>query len=343
MARRSTGPRWFDSEKAYFTTINKVRHNLGSDLVQATRKFSELTLRAPTVNPSMKIGDLIDAFLAAKQADWKPGTLELRQLWLRRFKDRYGDTPWSELIPYHVLSCRKPDWGNNTMRILISSVKSCLTWAKDAGLISVNPLADLKRPPAVFRSDQCIITEEQAGRMLCAAPEALQYVLDALWHTGNRPGYIITVEARECVDGTWVCGPKPGRKMPKAVIYLNEYMRELTLRNIGKYPEGPIFRNSWGKPWSYDVLKQAIRETRTRAGIKGLTAYWYRHTYGRRMIDVGTDYLLLATLMNTSVEMLTRVYGHQRTLTDRLRAACQTTPPRSPSGPEARPEELSSN
>jgi site-specific recombinase XerD len=323
MARRCTGPKWYKSRRSYFAKINGVAHNLGPELGAANRRYAELTLRAPTLNANITVRDLVEAYLAAGSPTWRPSTLDMRSRALRPFVAKYGATLWSELIPYHVTTFQvnQLTWTNGTRRIFVSALKACFRWAKRQGLISTNPVADIERPPANVRGDHCLITEEQRRLLLAAAGTNFQDVLEALWHTGNRPGYIITVEAAEVVRDRWDCGPKPGRKIPRAVIYLNEAMHNMTQRLMALHPKGPLFRNENGDPWTYDAARGAMRRARKAAGIKGVTLYWYRHSFGRRALANGVNVADLAILMNTSVAMIEKTYGHPSTLSDRLKAS----------------------
>ena len=85
MARRNTGPKWYESRKAYFVTIGGVTHNLGSDQVKANRHYAELTLRAPRINGRATVAELVNAFLEAKASEWKPNSLKIRKWILTRF------------------------------------------------------------------------------------------------------------------------------------------------------------------------------------------------------------------------------------------------------------------
>jgi integrase len=323
MARRIMGPRWYASRKSYFVTIKGVTHNLGSDQVIANRRYAELTLRAPTVNGDATVSELIAAFLTAKTPEWKPKTLKTWRWPLNRFAKSYGGTRAADLIPYTVTSFRQAQtgWGNNTARIFISAIKYCFKWAVEQGLLADSPLKHLRRPDPRLRDDSCLVTAEQHRLLLAAAPEAVQDVLEALWHTGQRPGAVLTVEGSEVQGDVWILGDKPGRKLKRITVYLNEPAQALTARLMAKHPTGPLFRNQQGNPWIDGTFQGAFREARLAAGCPHVTPYSYRHAFGRRALDAGVDISDLAVLMNTSVAWIEKTYGHRGTLAKRLRAA----------------------
>lgn len=78
--------------------------------------------------------------------------------------------------------------------------------------------------------------------------------LQAIWFTGARPGEIAKIEARHFEDGLWRLDPKEhktGRVTGKdRVIGVCDELCEIVDRLTAKYPTGPIFRNSYGRPWT---------------------------------------------------------------------------------------------
>ena len=323
MARRSTGPKWYESRQAYFITINGETHNLGPDLGAANRRYAELTLRAPTTKPDLTFRELVDLFIADKNAEWKPKTTRIWGYMLRRFAKKYGDTKAIEMIPYHATSFRaeQEDWSNGTARIFYSALKGCFEWATQQGLFRDNPLRGLKRPRLNTRDDSCLVTLEQHRLIMAAAPTALQDLLEALWHTGQRPGAIRTVEASEVKGDKWELGDKPGRKLKRITVYLNEPMQAMTARLVRANPAGPIFRNAHGTPWRENSFMKSLSKAKKAANCHHVTAYSYRHSFGRRALDAGVNIADLAILMNTSVAWIEKTYGHHKTLTERLRSA----------------------
>jgi site-specific recombinase XerD len=119
----------------------------------------------------------------------------------------------------------------------------------------------------------------------------------------------------------WVLGDKPGRKLKRIAVYLNESMQALTARLIAQRTTGPLFRNEQGNPWIDNTFQAAFRKARQAAGCPHVTPYSYRHAFGRRALDAGVDISDLAVLMNTSVAWIEKTYGHRGTLAKRLRAS----------------------
>lgn len=321
MPRRTNGPKWYASRRSYYVTLNGVLHNLGPNPAQANRRYAELTLQAPTLRSDSTVQDLVSSYLLAKEPDWKPKTLRTRRWVLTKFCESYGLTHAALLIPYHLTLFRqsKPTWGPGTVRALLESLSGCYQWGVQQGLLAENPIRHVKKPPSTKRGDNCYITEEQRQALLAASHPSLKVVLEALWHTGQRPGAVLTVEANEVQGDRWVMGPKAGRKVKSLTVHLNAPMMVITEQQLALHPEGPLFRTEHGKPWTYNCFEQAFQTARKKAEVSHVTPYWYRHTFGRRALDAGVEEGDLALLMNTSIAMIERVYGHRATLQNRLR------------------------
>lgn len=216
MTRQASGPRWYESRKAFFVTINGVIHNLRSDRATPNRRYAGLALRAPAVKGDATVQEIVEAFLAAKAPEWKPNRLAMHRTALTHFVAVYKNAKCSSLVPGHATAFRqiKPRWGIETFRIFCSALNGCFRWAVEQGLLHENPFKPLRRPKQGTRGDECVITEEQHRLLLATATTRFHDVLEALWRTGQRPGAVLTVEACQAQGDRWVMGEKPGRTLP---------------------------------------------------------------------------------------------------------------------------------
>ena len=82
--------------------------------------------------------------------------------------------------------------------------------------------------------------------------EEFRDLLVVCWETGCRPQEILAVEASHVdLDGErWVFPPEEAKgKKAHRVVYLTERALEMTRRLAARHPEGPLFRNTDGRPW----------------------------------------------------------------------------------------------
>ena len=141
--------------------------------------------------------------------------------------------------------------------------------------------------------------------------------------TGCRPGEARRVEARhfDREDRCWVFPVAESKgKRDKRVVLLTDTAFEICQRLALKYPEGPIFRTSAGKPWTRRGVLLPIVELSKKLGFE-VCPYAIRHCFATDAIIRGVDLQTIATFMgHTDLNMLSKVYQHIRRRSDHLRA-----------------------
>jgi integrase len=113
----------------------------------------------------------------------------------------------------------------------------------------------------------------------------------------------------------WVFHPsehKTGRTGRPLVVNLTPSMVAMTKTLIEQYPEGPLFRNSYGRPWKKDAIKDAIRKLRNRLGLpEKFVATSFRHGFTTDGLLNGLGAETMAQLLgHTDSSMVNRHYGH---------------------------------
>ncbi|MHC4402138.1 MAG: tyrosine-type recombinase/integrase [Planctomycetota bacterium] len=77
-----------------------------------------------------------------------------------------------------------------------------------------------------------------------------------------------------------------------------------------RWPEGPIFRNTNGRPWTRHAVSCRIGRMKEKLGVK-LCLYAFRHTWMNRLLTSGVDALTVAVLAGHSdPSTLARTYQH---------------------------------
>jgi len=188
---------------------------------------------------------------------------------LQRFIEKYPDLRASHLRPYHVET-----WADGyrlsvtSRRNYLRSVKRCMKWAKKQGYIDRNPIEDLEVPVAEHR--EVAVTEEEFGRFLgFIRNEAFRELVTVTWETGCRPQESLRVEARhvDLQNQRWVFRKSESKmKRITRVIYLTDTALAITRRLILAHPEGPLFHNTSGKPWTTEAVNCAFDAVQVRMG-----------------------------------------------------------------------------
>src|SRR5262249_10126100 len=137
-----------------------------------------------------------------------------------------------------------------------------LNWAEKQGYILRNPIKGIERPAPRSRGDDCCISDEEHGKLLAACKhECWRHVLIALRHTGGRPGGIAAVSAADFseADAVWVFGDhKLAGKGLERVIALSPTLVALSKKLAGRHPEGSLFRNARGTPWTDVTIAKMV-------------------------------------------------------------------------------------
>ena len=110
-------------------------------------------------------------------------------------------------------------------------------------------------------------------------------------------------------------------KRDRRTVLLSDAAFEICQRLALKHPEGPIFRDRRGKPWTATALDRECEKLSKLVGFH-LTPYMVRHTFATRKILAGVDLISIAALMgHRNLTTLSRVYAHVMRRQDHLRAA----------------------
>jgi integrase len=188
-------------------------------------------------------------------------------------------------------------------------------WAKESGMVDVNPVSALRKPAARSRGTEALIDPELHRRLLSVVSSAFGDFIEAVHATGARPGEIARIEARNIV---WDAGcavlleHKTDRTGRVRTVYLPPHILGLCRKLAAKHPTGPLFRNTRGEAWKKTGWKQAMERAQRKLGLdrRPLTS-GYRHTFATDALQNGVPDAHVAELLgHQGTEMLHRHYAH---------------------------------
>ncbi len=266
---------WFwKARNEWCVKIKRVRHRLGPDKAEAERRFHQLKA-APDEEPVPVDLDaaatVIDEFL-----DWTQKNREDRSYrWYRDHLQSFLDsiTPKSiavsEIKPEHVERWLDSHaWRDSVRRGAITAVLRAFNWAEKRGRIDRNPLRGrIEKPPAGKREQ--VISPAEYKQILKIVTGPFRDLLVTVWETGCRPQEVTRVEARhvEFSESRWVFPVKESKgKKKKRVVWLTPGVLAIVKRLVGKNPEGPLYRNSDGDPWTPSALNCAFLRLQVELG-----------------------------------------------------------------------------
>lgn len=317
--------------------------NLGPDRDAAFKAYHDLMRRradapgAPPPKPDPRlVVVLLDEFLGWCETNRAAATY-------RWYKDRLDSFAAAidpaltadALRPYHVqkwVDGYPAALKSGSRRNLIAAVKRSMKWAEEQGYLDRSPLRHLRKP-GCGRKEQVVAAGQYQALLDRTRDQNFKDLLTVTWETGCRPQESLRVEARhvDLAGERWVfpASESKGKKVPR-VVYLTPAALEITRRLVRDHPQGPLFRNVNGGPWTPSATSCRFRRAKKQVGVK-VSLYALRHTFATNALMRGVDCVTVSTLMgHADPSTLAKVYQHLSQspafLKGQLRAAVANPP-----------------
>ncbi|MFO0927869.1 MAG: tyrosine-type recombinase/integrase [Gemmataceae bacterium] len=262
----------WDPPKAVLDEYHRVMAELGEQ--------GKGPLAAPARRPGEvpSVAEVLDEFLTWLSA--QPHKAERTVGWYRKFLQSFLDSLDDQLLPVDLVSPRHvtawlnshPGWTTGR-RGAIVAVQRAFNYSAKEGLLQAaglsSPLSGMEKPPQ-GRREQLVSAEEFSEILRFVKDQEFRDLVEAAWATGARPHELFTVEASfvDWKNGRWVFPVRLSKgKRVQRVVYLSERMVGLTRRLSERWAEGPLFRNSEGKPWRQSSVKCRFQRLRRAMGL----------------------------------------------------------------------------
>jgi integrase len=314
MARRPS-PWYWKERDGWYVTVAGARHRLAKGRrgkEEALRAFHRLMLEeAPGPRPrDLSFALVADLFYEHACRESKPGTAEQYRIKLQSAVLSFGRVKAADLKPSHVSKwLARQEWSDGTRRGAIGAVKAALNHAVREGYLAASPLAHLARPAMPARTK--ILSDRERTLVLGRCDEAFRDFVQALSETGCRVGEVCALAA---ADIRWEEGiaeiARKGRRERVVPVYLTPAMLALCRRLARKNPEGPIFRNARGRPWTTNAVRCRFRRIREQTGVE-VTSHCYRRSYITAGLERGVPIATMAELAGHSDIKTTMAHYNQ--------------------------------
>lgn len=288
-------------------------------LAQTKRAAFELWKGGLAAGRTKAVGDPLFSVVAAK---WlavqivrrerglvSEGWLD-RSVWtIDKFSQAHPRIKCSDITPEIALSWLPDGSSQDHERTSAGTLKGILKWATGTH-IPASPLAAMRLEKG--RRREAIISLEEHRRLVAATKlPRFRALLWFAWWTGARPTELRLLRWEHMQDDcsrAVMREHKTVRKTKKArTIYFNATAQRLLKRH--RKLAGPVFLNKLSKPWTKGAIVRRMDNLRAETGIVA-TAYTYRHSFITRALTAGEDIAVVAELTGTSIEMISRNYGH---------------------------------
>jgi len=343
---------WYSSTRSgggWFVKLNGDQHFLGKQPVGAAKpekkkgrwnapsevlsEFYKLMALRDTASKSDYTFDTICALFLEDREEEDPKLAKRYEPILGAFCDhvykkrRVGKLLVNaEIDKRHLRSWANTYKSDQTQRTYVTAAKTTVNWAVNRKDINIaqSPFAEMKTPKTRSR-DVVITKEEHAALLTFWDNDCFCDFLQAMWFTGARPGEIAKVEQRHIDGGLWrldATEHKSGRVTGKdRLIGIPDELRTIVERLISENPEGPIFRNTYGRPWTTSASHVRFKNAKNQGIIRPeVVPYAYRHAWATYALSTGNlnEYEVAKALGHQSTQMVLLHYDHSRKNTEHI-------------------------
>ena len=306
-------PYYLENRDTWMVWLNGRQEKLGKGISEeeAYERFEELKGFRGKLRPNSLVNALFEKFLDDLKINGSPATYDWYRHFLSSFGRRNQSLAVTEITPHDVKEWANKEFGKSsasTRHGAIRAVQRAFNWAVEEELIPYSPVAKIKKPTPNTRDK--IVSPKLWGEIM-EKEKAIPWrdFLIFMRETGCRVMEARILEASHFDEEhhRFVLPAKQskGKKTPR-VIYVTDVAAEIVQRRIKEFPEGPIFRNTRGKP----LTRNSIRCRFRRSG-NGLCATLLRHTFVTEGLIAGVDSVSMAVLVGHSdPTTLAKTYQH---------------------------------
>ena len=342
MARMPRLWRWKDNANAWYAYVRGKRVRLADPAATESEAMIALArvMAGVADTPDLQAGEVVTQFLEhcvgrAARGELARDTLRFYRERLALFAKACGRVSVAALRPSHVMAWLdgNPAWGSTYRAGNVTAVKAAFNWARRMGLVDTNPIAGMPKPRP--RRTQSIPDHAGLARALAAcASREFALLLRVVFATGCRKSEALRLEARDIDWGRalWHRAGKSTHATGKErVVHLPaDVLAELAER-ARACPDGPLLRNTEGRPWTDSAINSQLRRIRKRAGgVEALTIQSLRHLFVSDALERGVPIATVAELVgHASTAMISRTYSHLSERHEHLKQALDAIRPRS--------------
>lgn len=326
MARPKGREPWERKGRGWYVVIHGRQLKLGMNKDAAFTEWHRLEAAPAPVAADLVVG-VIEGYLEWCQKNRSPRTYEWSHNHLESFcKSLPNPKAFTilDLKPHYVVSWADTHmgWGPSQKRGAIGAVQRAFNWAEEMQHIERNPIRKITGKPAQSRNEEYLTPKQFTKVIAYYEPgDSFRDLLEFTWETGCRPQEVKAIEARHYAPERQRIEFPPseakGKKRWRS-IYLTNRADAIVRGLVKQFPEGTIFRNEDGNPWTAWATNCRLERLKKKLGFK-VSVYILRHSFCQRMLEAGLDLTTVSALMGHSNSvMVSAVYSHMTKAKDFL-------------------------
>ncbi len=203
-----------------------------------------------------------------------------------------------------------------TVNRRLAALRRFFAWAKGTGKIAELPTEQVKGVPAAPRTPKALAKRE-VDRLIREAErhgnKRNLAILLTLRHTGLRVGELCNLRLGDVVvtERKGEVRVRGGKGNKDRTIPLNNDVRLALTAYLAVRPAVStehVFIGQRGDPLQTDAVQLIVRKYARRAGMTGVTPHILRHSFGKHLLDAGTDLVTVSRLLGHERLETTAIY-----------------------------------
>lgn len=319
---------WFwKARKAWYVQVDGRQIKLHENKKEADRAFYRLMAADGRLDlaqgQAVMVADACEAMIA-QAGHCRANTRRNYVQYLGPFAARFATRRVDSLSPAEVIAwvagyrAGRP-LGESSRSLLFRFARGLTRWARDTGLVTVDPLARVRNPWTIRARSRPMSKEEYGAIMGSEWNAPFKEVVEFVWRTGSRPGELAVLAARH-LDAAYPIarlapaehktGSRTGRDRE---VYLPPDLWERLRGYAVAHPVGPLLRNRYGQPWNQRLISDQFRRLKARLGL-ACVLYQARHAFLTNLVEGGVPLARAARIAgHANAAVLARTYYHPET------------------------------
>jgi integrase len=238
------------------------------------------------------------------------GTLVQYAHFLKSADRAFGGLAWEALSPRDVSAWLAGQrWASTTKADAVIVLRALANWARRLGHVATDPIQQVERPRSVAREHGLTPQQADAIRAAIAPDDPFADFFDFVRATGCRLSEAATLTADRIDMAGGVATVRCKRTRSSGTtrpVYLSHAAVAILTRLVVAYPDGPVFRNRCGRPWTPCYVAERFSSLARLTGIEhGCHCHSLRGLYCDEALIAGVSPAVVAALLGHSSPKVT--------------------------------------